>query len=114
MKVTFSVVDEFLDELRHEQKDVEDMIVRATYRYEQSKDVPFLWYMSVVAGFVVRGKVIELKQAVGDVIRDQHDHDGSRKTKARAEQIMGQIENVVTMLNSGGMGIALHRGVFEV
>ena len=81
MKISFSVVDEFLDELRHEQKEVED---RSSERptATSNEDAPFLWYMSVVAGFVVRGKVIELKQAVGDVIRDQHEHDGSENQNA--------------------------------
>ena len=89
-----------------------DCIVRATYRYEQCKDVPFLYYMSVVAGFIVRGKLIELKQAVGDVVQSEPAHEGSRKTKARAEQIMQQIENVLTMLNRDGFAFALRRGVF--
>lgn len=111
MKVSFSVVEEFLDELRHEQKDVEDLIVRATYRYEQAKDVPFLYHMSVVAGFVVRGKLVELRQFVGDILKPPGEKDA--QVKGIAEQIMQQIENVVTMLNGGGMGIALRRGVFE-
>ncbi len=112
MKVIFSVVEEFLNELRHEQKEVEDSIVRLTYRYEQSKEVPFLFYMSVVAGFMVRGKLIELKQQGGDAMKPPSELDA--KTRARAEQIAQQIENYLTTLNRDGMGFALRRGVFEV
>src|SRR5438128_10594624 len=112
MHVTFSVVEEFLEELRHEQEQVDDKIIRATYRYEQSKDVPFLYSMSVVAGFVVRGKLIELHQLCGDVLKEPPAHAGTAKTQARAAQIMQQIENVVALLNRDGIGCALRRGVF--
>jgi hypothetical protein len=42
MRVQFSVVEEFLEELRHEHTEVEDSIVRVTFRYEQSPQVPFV------------------------------------------------------------------------
>ena len=112
MKVQFSVVEEFLEELRHEHKEVEDSIVRVTFRYEQSPHVSFVYHMSVVAGFVVRGKLIELHQLCGDILKEQPAHEGSRKTKARAEQIIHQIEHVLTMLNRDGVALALRRGVF--
>jgi hypothetical protein len=111
MKVTFSVVEEFLEELHHEQKEVEDSIVRVTFRYEQSPQVPFVYYMSVVAGFLVRGKLIELKQACGDIMKPPGEHDA--KTRARAEQIAGQIVNVLSILNRDGGSFALRRGVFQ-
>ena len=113
MIVRFSVVEEFLDELRHEQKEVEDRIVRVTFRYEQSKEVPFLFYMSVVAGFIVRGTLIELKQPCGDVLKEPPATEGNARTRAKAEQIAQQIENVIVALNRDGMGFALRRGVFE-
>ena len=110
MKVKFSVVEEFLEELRHEHKEVEDSIVRVTFRYEQSPQVLFVYHMSVVAGFMVRGKLIELKQACGDITKPPSEHDA--KTRARAEQIAGQIENVLSTLNRDGYALALRRGVF--
>ncbi len=110
MKVTFSVVEEFLDELRHEaaQQQVADSIVRATYRYQQAKDVSFLYYMSVVAGFVVRSKLIELNQLCGDVVKGPPEPESNTRTKAVAERIMGQITQATERL-----GLALRRGVFE-
>ena len=97
-----------MDELRLEQKEVEDEIVRMTNQYEQSKQIPFLFYMSVVAGFVVRGKLIELKQACGDILQDPLETAGNQKARAKAERITQQIENAVE-----GMNLALRRGVFE-
>ena len=108
MKVTFSVVEEFLDELRHEYKEVEDAMIRATYRYQQSKNVAFLYSMSVVAGFVVRGKLIELHQLCGDVVKGPPEPESNTRTKAVAERIMQQIAHVVE-----NFGLALRRGVFE-
>jgi hypothetical protein len=112
MRVHFSVVEEFLEELRHEHTEVEDAIVRVTFRYEQSPQVPFVYHMSVVAGFLVRGKLIELKQSCGDITKPPGEHDA--KTRARAEQIAGQIENVLSTLNRDGCAFALRRGVFEL
>jgi hypothetical protein len=106
MRVRFSVVEEFLDELRYEQRELEDEIVRLTFQYQQSTQVHFVYAMSVVAGFIARGKLIELKQHCGDVMRPPTEAD--TKTRARAEQIAQQIENVVE-----GMNLALRRGVFE-
>ena len=108
MKVRFSVVEEFLDELRLEQHEVEDEIVRQTCQYEQSQQVPFLFYLSVVAGFVVRGKLIELKQACGDILQCPPETAGNQKARAKAERITQQIENAVE-----GMNLALRRSVFE-
>src|SRR5262249_55412109 len=105
--VKFSVVEEFLDELRYEQKEVEDEIVRATYRYQQSKDVPFLYYMSVVAGFVVRGKLIELNPHFGAVVKEPPEPESNAGTEAGAARIMQQISQTVE-----SVVLALRRGVF--
>lgn len=108
MKVHFSVVEELLDELRHEQHDVEDGIVRLTFHYEQSMQVQFIYHVSVIAGFVVRGKLIYLKQACGDVWQGEQ-VDKGQKSKEMAERIAQQIEAPVQQ-----MGLALRRGMFEL
>ena len=73
--------------------------------------VSFVYHMSVVAGFMVRGKLIELKQACGDIKKPPGEHDA--KTRARAEQIAGQIEDVMSTLNRDGCPFALRCGVFQ-
>jgi hypothetical protein len=115
MRVHFSTVEEWLEELRHECTGsegsfaIEDQIVRATYRYEQSKDITFLYSMSVVAGFVVRGKLVELKQPCGDVLNGAPPQpETNSQTKKYAEQIMVRIEQIVSTYQ-----LALRRGVFE-
>ena len=112
MRIHFSTVEEWLDELRHEcaccTEGIEDQIVRATYRYQQSKKVPFLYYMSVVAGFVVRGKLVELTQHCGDIVKGPPEPETNSKTKKYAEQMMVRIEQVVSSYQ-----LALRRGVFE-
>jgi hypothetical protein len=65
MKVKFSTADEFLAELSKECSSasgpyaIDDQILRLTYSYRQDPHVP-LRYLSVVAGVVIRGKVVEL------------------------------------------------------
>ena len=108
MKVRFSVVEEFLAELEEEQNHVEDSIVRLTYQYEQSKSVPFIYSLSVVAGFAVRGKLIYLKQACGDVWQGEQ-IDKGEKAKEKAEHIAAQVEEKAHALN-----LFVRRGIFEV
>src|SRR2546421_6341056 len=98
MRVRFSVVEEFIAELalEAEQQQIEDRIVWVTYNYAQSRQVSFVYHMSVVAGFVVRGKLIQLTQRCGDVMRGRHgtgpDPDPhTEQTDARAKQIADAI-----------------------
>jgi len=107
MKVRFSMVEEFLAELEEEQNHVEDSIVRFTFQYEQSVSVPFLYCMSAVAGFVVRGKLVYLKQICGDIMQGQ-ETEGNQKTRQKAEAIAAQIEGKAAALN-----VFVRRGMFE-
>jgi hypothetical protein len=96
MKVKFSTADEFLAELRKEcttasgPYTIDDQILRLTYTYRQDPHVP-LRYLSVVAGVVIRGKVVELNQYVGQLM-DMPDHKGTNQVKAKAESIRATIE----------------------
>ena len=108
MKVRFSVVEEFLAELDEEQNHIEDSIVRLTYQYEQSKSVPFIYHMSVVAGFVVRGKLVYLKQFCGDVWQGEQ-IDKGEKAKEKAAEIAIQVESKAEALN-----LSARRGMFEI
>jgi maltose-binding protein MalE len=107
MKVRFSVVEEFLAELDEEQNHVEDSIVRITYQYEQSTSVPFIYHMRVVAGFVVRGKLVYLKQACGDVWQGQG-RAPETQAKEKAAEIAAQIE-----AKAGELNLSVRHGIFE-
>lgn len=67
MKVKFSAVEKFVEELQLEREDVADEIVRITYSYQPFKDHPHLMSLTVVAGIVVRGRLVELHKACGMV-----------------------------------------------
>src|SRR3989442_4469203 len=64
MRVTFSSVEEFLAELALDAHLVEEGIVRVTLRYQHVKDAPLV-DLSVVAGVVVGGKIVEVRQQIG-------------------------------------------------
>ena len=97
MKVKFSTADEFLAELTKECTSssgpyaVDDQILRLTYSYRQDPHVP-LRYLSVVAGVLIRGKIVELHQYVGEIMGDPTIHEASRNVKGRAEQIRAAVE----------------------
>ena len=108
MKVHFSVVEEFLAELEAEQNHVEDSIVRLTHQYEQSGTAAFIYHISVIAGFVVRGKLVYLKQFCGDIWQGEHVDKGDR-AKEKAGQITAQIETKAEQLN-----LYTRQGMFEL
>ena len=97
MKVKFSTADEFLNEITKECSSssgpyaIDDQILRLTYSYRQDPHVP-LRYFSVVAGVIIRGKVVELHQYVGEIMGDPAIHEASRTVKGRAEQIRAAVE----------------------
>src|SRR5262245_61738422 len=64
MRVTFSSVEEFLAELALDAHLVEDGIVRVTLRYQPVKEAPVV-DLSVVAGGVINGKVVEVHHQIG-------------------------------------------------
>jgi len=113
MKVKFSTADEFLTELTKECESssgpyaIDDQILRLTYSYRQDPHVP-LRYLSVVAGVVIRGKVVELHQYVGEMMADPAIHEASRTVKGRAEAIRVAIETKARELN-----LEVRAGMFE-
>ena len=83
MRVTFSVVEEFLAELALDAHLVEEGIVRVTLRYQHVKDAPLV-DLSVVAGVVVGGKIVEVRQQIGSCFwPPSTEQDNTLQTKAR-------------------------------
>lgn len=107
IKVRFSTVEEFLEELHHDHPAVEDRIVRVSCSKE-----PLPWYhqrsypLNVLAGFIVHGKLIELEQPVG-ILEDESKHNPI--IKAHAEEIIQKIETTVIQLK-----LKPRRGIFEI
>ncbi len=109
MRIKFSTAEEFLEELTREAlaQQVEDGILRLTFQYQQSGQAP-LTYMSVVAGAVVRGKIVELHEYVGQTMDIPYPHSGSDKVRARAEAVKAKIETTARDLN-----LDVRAGMFE-
>ena len=113
MRVKFSTADEFLAELTKECTSssgsyaVDDQILRLTYSYRQDPHVP-LSYLSVVAGVVIRGKIVELHQYVGEVMTGASSHEGSLRVKAQAAIILANIDATARELQ-----LEVRAGVFE-
>jgi hypothetical protein len=103
MRIKFSAADEFLAELYEERGQVEDGILRLTYVQQQAKGAPYL-HLSMYAGAVVRGKIVELRQYLGDLWRMSRDDE----IKEHAEAIKAKIIEKARELN-----LAVRAGMFE-
>src|SRR5713226_8945708 len=83
MRVTFSYVEEFLAELALDAHLVEEGIVRVTLRYQPIQDAPLV-ALSVVAGVVVGGKIVEVRHQIGNCFwPPSTEQDTTLQTKAR-------------------------------
>lgn len=116
MKVQFSVSEECLEELTIAVNDshgtlcVHEGIVRLTTQYRSSKDVPHLLDVHMIAGVVIAGMLVELRQYCGTVwehmpgtAEDAH----TEKTRARAKEVMVSIRTAVHDL-----GLSVRKGLF--
>jgi hypothetical protein len=110
IKVRFSTVEEFLEELHHDHLAVEDQIVRVT-----CNGLPPPWQrygrhpLNVIAGFVVHGKLIALEYLVGILILNDQEHQDNALINAHAEKTIQKIEAA-----AGQLRLKPRRGVFEI
>jgi hypothetical protein len=106
MKVHFSDVREFQDELALDKTRVYRSIVRVTKMFQPSKSYPTASHVYVIAGACVRSALIELRVYCG-----QHwgpDRPQSKEALEKADQI-------ITGLEAWGQshGLELRAGVFS-
>ena len=109
MKVRFSRVEEFLEELKLEAEGghVTDGIVRVTCSYQPARDAPHISSVTVIAGVVVKGKLVELQKACGLLVDFPSDQE-SHKTWERAHEAMQQVRTA-----AGELGLSVRQGVFD-
>jgi hypothetical protein len=107
MKVRFSTIDEFLAELALEPALVEDKILRMTRVYESMRTAP-LMHLYVVAGVVIRGKLVELRQFCGQVMEVAHELESNQRRLAQAEALLVRLRMEATRL-----GLQVRAGVFD-
>ena len=104
MRVTFSSVEEFLAELALNAPVVEEGIVRVTLRYQPLQDAPLV-ALSVIAGVVVSGTIIELRQLIGNCFWPlSTEQDKIIQTKAREvrNRIVVKAEELNLSVRAGG------------
>ena len=109
MKVRFSRVEEFVEELKlaAEGGHVTESIVRVTCSYQPAQDAPHISSVTVIARFLVKGKLVELQRACGllfDLPRDQE----SAKTRERAHEAMIKVRTAAEE-----SGLSVRKEVFE-
>ena len=103
MRVSFSYAEEFLAELALDAHLVEDSIVRVTLRYQPVKDAPLV-DLSVVAGVVIGGKIVEVRQQIGSCFWPlSTEQDKTLQAKARhvRDQIVLKAQELNLMIRAG-------------
>jgi hypothetical protein len=107
MRVRFSAVEEFLDELTQDAHLVEEGIIRVTLNYQPLEMKP-LMLLAVRAGVIVNGKIVELHQTIGHVWSPPAGGQDDAKVRTRAQGICAQVEAQATAL-----GLTIRRGLFQ-
>ena len=103
MRVTFRSVEEFLAELALDAHLVEDGIVRVTLRYQPAKEAPVV-DLSVVAGVVITGKLVEVHHQIGTCFwPPATEQDKTLQTKAREvrDRIVGTVQELHLTVRAG-------------
>lgn len=100
MKVQFSDLDEFFEELCRDairRKDeslwfenIERNLLRVTKSYQPTAHSPIVYLLQVIAGDIVRGQLIELTHTLGDVILGR-DPQAPPPIEQRADALVADI-----------------------
>jgi hypothetical protein len=107
-QVKFSRVEEWLEELEREGGQVEDSIVRLTYRFEPT-EISFISNMYLMASFVVRGRLVYVRQLCGQRMQSAPDDEPlTRATMQRSRELAAKIETALAQY-----GLQQREGVFE-
>ena len=107
MRVRFHAVHEFLDELAQDAHLIEEGIIRVTQHYQPLEMKP-LMLLSVHAGVIVHGKIVELHQAIGHVWQPPAGGQDDAKVRQKAQDICAQVEAKASTL-----GLTIRRGMFH-
>src|ERR1700741_5050411 len=106
MRVRFSYAEEFLQELEQDAHLIEEGIIRITLNYQPLEMKP-LALLSVHAGVIVNGKVVELHQPIGHVWQPPAGGQDDAKVRTRAQDVCAQVEAQANVL-----GLTIRRGMF--
>lgn len=106
-KVHFYHVDEFLEELSKDVSKIDRKIVRTTYRQKSSSITPNIKQLSVSAGTVIDGYLIELNVVVGELWGHRSEHEDAVMTKA--DEILKRVEAFCV-----DHGLGVRAGSFDI
>ena len=101
MKVVFNVVNEFVEELRLEAQDPEAITERVlclTNLYQGVKELPSLQSLTVVAGIVVRGTLLELRYYCGDVMHGAPEWPSNKDARVKAKETVDWLKSEAVQL----------------
>src|SRR5437870_9614108 len=108
MRIRFSYAEEFLDELAQDAHLVEDGIIRVTLHYQPLEMKPVM-LLSVHAGVIVNGKILELHQPIGHVWQPPAGGSDDAHVRQRAKDICAQVE-----AKARTFGLTIRRGTFHL
>lgn len=98
MKVRFSTLDEYVEEITKDADHIEDRIIRITAVYEPTTTAPIISAYAV-AHCLIRGKIVELRQFCGQWLDVPHEDQISQHTQQRAMDAMAQMRTEAVQLN---------------
>lgn len=67
MKIKFSTVEDFLDELKRDKEKIERNIVRVNFERAGTKFSPNIWNVFLRAECIIAGHIVELRSFCGDL-----------------------------------------------
>jgi len=109
MKVRFSMVSEFIAELETDTDLIEDKILRVAVLYQPVRGVPVV-QLFVVAGCVVRGKIVELRQDCGQMLAP---FPGVAREELHAQERLAERLQATLKKEAERLGFTLRAGVLE-
>jgi hypothetical protein len=107
MRVRFNYVREFLEELTQDAALVEDGILRLTQHYQPVPMKP-LATLSLRAGVIIRNKLVELHQPIGQISRLTHNGMENAKVQHVAKYFRDRVET-----KARALGLTVRQGMFE-
>ena len=109
MKVRFSMVSEFIAELETDTDLIEDKMLRVTVLYQPLRGLPVV-QLFVVAGCVMRGKIVELRQDCGQMLTP---FPGVEREEVHVQERLAERLHATLKKEAERLGLTLRAGVLE-
>jgi hypothetical protein len=104
--VQFNDIEEFMAELQADRAHIADDIMRLTKSYTQTKDHP-VYILAVVAGAVVRGRLVECLLTLGTVLLPRDRPPDPNRLEQRADALVEELRT-----RAEALGLQVRAGRF--